>query len=134
MALTCTLRYDGSNSAELPLPAHSKQIDTEDNESAHVTAGGITYTCKHGPTKYRITRKFELCTDAQALAVQQLFVLTGRGRTITYRYTPVGGVAKSVTCRITEPPKVTEVHRNNWEITITFEQDTIPNRLSDPNL
>jgi len=133
MSVTCQLDYDGTYNVTLPLPAHSKTIDIQDHEDAHETGGGDRYTVKHGPTRYVVEKKFETLTDTQAKSLMTLFNQIGRGTRFYYKYTPHGGVAKSVSVWFEEPPKITENHRDNWDASIRFRQTTIPNRESDAN-
>lgn len=131
--MSVVLRKTGIDDCTLPFPAHSKTIETDPNQTAHKSAGGTTYTVKHGPTRYRVSRKWEALSDAEADALMAFFEASGGlFAEITYRYTPAGGSLKAVPCQIAEPPRLTEIHRDNWDAEVVFEQPTPPNRESDP--
>lgn len=129
-----TLAKDGIDSVSLPFPAHNQEFEPVANQSVHRSASGVRYVVKHGPTYYRITRTFEFLSDQEIDDFIAFWNAAGQAANdILYEYTPKGGSAKSVPCRIIEQPRIVKVHRDNWNLSLRFEQDTVPTRHSDPN-
>lgn len=127
-----TLTHTSADPVELPFPAHSQPMDLESNQTMHRSAGGTLYTVKHGPTRWRVTRVFESLKDSDMRRFNAFFRASGEiGSDIGYVYTPHGGVEVTVACHIVEKPGVQFVHRDNWDLTLVFEQDEMPRDESE---
>lgn len=125
---------DSVRVAGLPLPAHSQPVEIETQQAVYHAGGGAVHAVKFGQTLYRISRTFEGLTEQQAENLLAFWELSGQASPeIKYRYTPAGGSTKSVACRLIEPPRVTQVHRDNWDATLVFEQELFPVADSEPN-
>lgn len=117
--------------AELPHPAHDQDIEPVANETIARSAGGTAIVDKHGPTRYRVTRTFEGLTDAQVKQVIDFWnALPGAAQELLYQFDVHGAGTREVACRIVEPPQIEKVCKNNWDVTLVFEQTARPTRVS----
>lgn len=122
-----TLTHATADDLDLPFPAHNQAVELESNQTMHRSAGGTLYTVKHGPTRWRVTRVFEALTDSEMRRFRTFFRESGEvGGDIGYAYTPHGGSEASTACQIVEKPSIQLVHRDNWNLTLVFEQDGMP--------
>lgn len=131
-----SLFHSSAGTVFLPWPAHEQPVEVVRNQLEQRAASGALRTVNQGPVRYRIQRTFEALTDEdQSDLAEWLRDVNFAASDVDYQYQPHGvDESRTVTCRIVDEIEAVRVHRDMWDVTLTFEQSVNPNRLDDPTL
>jgi hypothetical protein len=132
-----TLEYPATGtptlSVELPYPSSPVGIDPEPNQKEYRAGSGHLWTCKIGPTIYKIRRTWQALNETEIAAL--FAFLEGIGfayNHLRYCYIDaVDGQERSARCRLIEAPSEQMVHISNRDVTLVFEQYTHHDALSE---
>ncbi len=133
---TVTLSHvGGGGEVTLPSPALGTGIDIEPNQSVQRSASGDLRTYKHGPTRYRATRTFEMMSENAVSALMTLLETAGWvGASFVYTYqdprVPAGPL-RAPTVTLVEPPQETRNGLNMIDVTLVLEHSQHPDSETD---
>ncbi len=132
---TVTLSHvDSGNEIILPSPALGATVEIETNQSVQRSASGDLRTYKHGPTRYRATRTFEMMSENDVKSLMDLLEAAGWiGGMFVYTYLDPrdSNTERAPTVKLVEQPSEVRNGINMIDVTLVFEHGQHPDFETD---